>query len=78
MLQLYSRIYDWRGSANFDVIYDYIWLYRDVDEEDEEETREWEMRQIRNAGITKKGPKQLRDTRPAAPTHKTVACKSEI
>ncbi|KAG0327130.1 hypothetical protein BG000_001088, partial [Podila horticola] len=45
----------------------------DVDEEDEEETREWEMRQIRNAGITKKGPKQLRDTRPAAPTHKTVA-----
>ncbi|KAF9295745.1 hypothetical protein BGZ74_010666 [Mortierella antarctica] len=45
----------------------------DVDEEDEEETREWEMRQIRNAGITKKGPKQLRDTRPAVPTHKTVA-----
>ncbi|KAF9113350.1 GC-rich sequence DNA-binding factor [Mortierella sp. AM989] len=41
----------------------------DEDEEDEEETREWEMQQIRNAGIEKKDRKKNR----AAPTQKGIA-----
>ncbi|KAG0266287.1 hypothetical protein BG011_002695 [Mortierella polycephala] len=41
----------------------------DEDEDDEEETREWEMQQIRNAGIVPKGPKADK----SAPVHKTVA-----
>ncbi|KAF8941306.1 hypothetical protein BGZ58_000047 [Dissophora ornata] len=34
----------------------------DEDEEDEEETREWEMQQIRNAGVVNKGPKKDKPT----------------
>ncbi|KAF9202235.1 hypothetical protein BGZ49_007576 [Haplosporangium sp. Z 27] len=41
----------------------------DEDEEDEEETREWEMQQIRNAGIDKKERKKDR----SAPVQKGVA-----
>ncbi|KAG0245831.1 hypothetical protein BGX31_005933 [Mortierella sp. GBA43] len=41
----------------------------DEDEEDEEETREWEMQQIRNAGIVKAGPKSKSRS---APEHKGV------
>ncbi|KAF9357042.1 hypothetical protein BGX26_004338 [Mortierella sp. AD094] len=41
----------------------------DEDEEDEEETREWEMQQIRNAGIDKKERKKNR----TAPVQKGVA-----
>ncbi|KAF8977469.1 hypothetical protein BGZ46_007370 [Entomortierella lignicola] len=41
----------------------------DEDEEDEEETREWEMQQIRNAGIDKRERKKARST----PVQKGVA-----
>ncbi|KAG9072416.1 hypothetical protein KI688_000187 [Linnemannia hyalina] len=42
----------------------------DADEEDEEETREWEMQQIRNAGVVQRdaGKKNA-----AAPAHRTIA-----
>ncbi|KAI1307876.1 hypothetical protein EDD11_004378 [Mortierella claussenii] len=36
----------------------------DEDEEDEQETREWEMQQIRNAGVVKKGAKKNRSEGP--------------
>ncbi|KAF9425679.1 hypothetical protein BGZ94_007317 [Podila epigama] len=45
----------------------------DMDEEDEEETREWEMKQIRNAGVLKKAPKELREPRSALSVHKAIA-----
>ncbi|KAF9097404.1 hypothetical protein BGX23_008964 [Mortierella sp. AD031] len=42
----------------------------DVDEEDEEETREWEMQQIRNAGVVNR---EAGKKKAAATVHKTVA-----
>ncbi|KAG0203666.1 hypothetical protein BGX28_004110 [Mortierella sp. GBA30] len=44
----------------------------DEDEEDQEESREWEMQQIRNAGVVPKAPKEKR----AAVPHKGVAFPS--
>ncbi|KAF9585454.1 hypothetical protein BGW38_002317 [Lunasporangiospora selenospora] len=43
------------------------------DEEEEEETREWELQQIRNAGIIKHGPKKARETRSSVPVHRSIA-----
>ncbi|KAF9126750.1 hypothetical protein BGW39_006375 [Mortierella sp. 14UC] len=42
----------------------------DVDEDDEEETREWEMQQIRNAGVINRDAGKKKAT---VPVHKTVA-----
>ncbi|KAG0281890.1 hypothetical protein BGZ95_007948 [Linnemannia exigua] len=42
----------------------------DADEEDEEETREWEMQQIRNAGVINRDAAKKKA---ASPVHRTVA-----
>ncbi|KAG0307798.1 hypothetical protein BGZ98_009729 [Dissophora globulifera] len=46
----------------------------DDEDEDEEETREWEMQQIRNAGVVAKGPKKDKP----APVQKSVAFPTTI
>ncbi|KAG0372868.1 hypothetical protein BGX24_012465 [Mortierella sp. AD032] len=47
----------------------------DVDEDDEEETREWEMQQIRNAGVINRDAAKKNA---AAPVHRTVPSIAEV
>ncbi|KAF9168423.1 hypothetical protein DFQ26_008373 [Actinomortierella ambigua] len=51
-------------------------LIEDMDEEedeDEEETRQWEMLQIRQAGLSSSGRKDRKQMRAAAPVHRSIA-----
>jgi len=50
--------------------------FRIEDGEDEQESREWELQQIRNAGIVKTDAKKAK--RSSAPVHRTIACKSSL